>query len=243
MRPGRLRAVRRDRRRRMAASWRCRRSSPCRAWPRPPAAVGVPVKVGLAGISRFGGFASRRAHAGRPCAAPAFEPPARPMCAHRCAVVRAVERLGADRSGTSTSIPPTASISSSNRSKSTNATWLTSRPVSSSDRTQRERRPANLVGGVDLGDPDLGDLDLEIPRDREKREPSLAGVRAEEHDRVGAVCALPAGAGCRRPCRARGSSSVSKRAARPDSAQLPSYAGRDTIVRVRDAAARPRGSR
>ena len=35
------------------------------------------------------------------------------------------------RRGTSTSIPPTASMSSSNRSKSTNATWLTSSPVSS----------------------------------------------------------------------------------------------------------------
>ena len=105
-------------------------------------------------------------------------------------------------------------MSSSKRSKSTNDDVVDVQAREVLDRPERECRPAELVRGVDLREPDLGDLDLEVARDREVGEAALAGIGAEQHDRVRPVRALRARAGLRRRCRARGSSSGSRRAAR-----------------------------
>ncbi len=46
------------------------------------------------------------------------------------------------------------------------------------DRAQRERGAADLVRRVDLREPDLRDLDLEVARDRQEREALLPRVGA-----------------------------------------------------------------
>ena len=145
------------------------------------------------GRAGSGGCVSTRAHGGRPCAASPRSKRQPRHSAHRFAVAygqsNLFDRIGR---GTSTSIPPTASISSPKRSKSTNATWFTSSPVSPFDGAERERRAADLVRRVDLREPDLRDVHLEVARDRQEGESPLAGIGADEHDRVGPVGALRA---------------------------------------------------
>ena len=61
------------------------------------------------------------------------------------------------------------------------------------DRLQRQRRPTELRGGVELRGPVPGDLDAEVARDREEGEPVLARVGADQHHRVGAMGIAAAG--------------------------------------------------
>ena len=93
------------------------------------------------------------------------------------------ERIGR---GTFTSMPPTASISSSNRSKSTKATWL--RPAGEIlDGAERERRAADLVGRVDLRRPTSGISTCRSRGIERNARRCRFRVGAEEHDRVGPV--------------------------------------------------------
>ena len=135
------------------------------------------------------GRASRRARAARPCVCRPFSKRQPGHAAHRFAVLngqsKRLERIGL---GTVTSIPPTASISSRKRSKSTSAMWLTGRPVRPFTRAQSQRRPPDLVGRVDLGRAVVGDLDAEIARNGEEGQTVLPRISAHEHDRVGAAC-------------------------------------------------------
>ena len=62
------------------------------------------------------------------------------------------------------------------------------------DRSDGERRAAVRVGGVDLVVAVARDLDPEVARDGEERDPVLVGIRADEHDRVGAEGPLAPGA-------------------------------------------------
>ena len=60
-------------------------------------------------------------------------------------------------------------------------------------RAQRQRRAAELERGVDLVRAVAGNLDAQVARDREVREPMSARVGADEHDRVGVARAGTAG--------------------------------------------------
>ena len=63
-------------------------------------------------------------------------------------------------------------------------TWLIGSPVTCLHRLQRERRPAELVGRVDLVHAVARDLDLEVARQRHDRRGLLVRVEPDEHDRV-----------------------------------------------------------
>ena len=103
------------------------------------------------------------------------------------------------------------------------------------DRPQGERGATELVGRVDLREPVLGNLDLKVPRDGEVCESPFARIGAQQHDRVGPVGALPAGAVAavspededRRRC--RDEQAVALR-------ELPLDAGRNPVVRSADTA-------
>ena len=100
------------------------------------------------------------------------------------------ERIGF---GTTTSMPPTESISSRKRSKLTTAMWFTSSPVRSLTVFSVEGRAAELGGGVELRGAVPGDLDPQVARNREEGEPVLARVGADQHHRVGAMGVAAAG--------------------------------------------------
>ena len=57
----------------------------------------------------------------------------------------------------------------------------------------RERRAADLVRGVDLPGAVARDVDAEIARDRQVREAVLAGIGAQQQQRVGAASVAAAG--------------------------------------------------
>ena len=174
---------------------------------------------------------------------PALEAPARATAAHRFAVcVGAVEAVRADRPRDDDVDPADRVDQLRKRSKSTNATWLTSSPVSSLTVRSASAGPPIWFAALIFATPDLGDLDLEVARDREEGEPALPGIGADEHDRVRAVGALAAGLSCRRRCRGRGSSSGSRRAARPVAVSCAADTGRDPVVRRPRPRSRPRGS-
>ena len=225
-------------------SARARRSSPCRASPgRPAADAGrgrSPSRTGRAGS---GGCASRRARGGRPCAAcPARS--ASPLHAAHCFAVlygqsKLFERIGR---GTSTSIPPTASISSSKRSKSTNATWFTSRPVRSSTVRSARAGPPIWFAALIFADPTSGISTWRsrgIERKASRRFPGSVRRSMIESDRF---APSPAAVGRRRRCRGRGSSSGVDDQQPVGLGELAADARRHAFVGRRDAAARPRGS-
>ena len=221
---------------------RCRRSSPCRASPgRPAAGVATARSPSRSGRAGSAGCASRRARACRPCAA------SRARTANRATARIAARSRTGSRSGSSGSAgrrrrrSPDCVDQLPKRSKSTNATWLTSRPVRLPDRAERERRAADLVRGVDLRDADLGDLDLEVARDREEREPPLPGVGADEHDRVRAVGALAPGRDAAVGAEHEDRRRRSRRGARRRR-QLPPHPGRHAVVSPPRRPARRRGS-
>ena len=124
---------------------------------------------------------------------PALEPPARPPRATLGGGERAVEAIRADR-------PRNIDLDPADRVDQ----LLEAVEVDDGDvihvqagqlpnRAERQRRAADLIGRVDLPEPDLRDLDLQVAGDREVREPPLPGVGADEHDRVGAVGPLAPG--------------------------------------------------
>ena len=92
-------------------------------------------------------------------------------------------------SGTSTVMPPIASMRLTNWLKSTNTTWLTRSfwPEQLVDRPDRERRAAVLHRCVDLRVADPGNVDLEVAGDREVDEPAAARIGVEERERVGVL--------------------------------------------------------
>jgi hypothetical protein len=57
----------------------------------------------------------------------------------------------------------------------------------------RERRAADLVRGVDLPRAVARDVDAEVTRNREVREPVLVGIRSQEEERVGAPVVAASG--------------------------------------------------
>ena len=61
------------------------------------------------------------------------------------------------------------------------------------DGGERERRATDLVRRVDLRRAVAGDLDLEVARDREVRDPVRLGLEMDEHERVRAVGVAPTG--------------------------------------------------
>ena len=93
------------------------------------------------------------------------------------------------------STPPTESISSLKRSKSTKATWLTSSPVRLFTVFSASTGPPICERGVDLPAPVAGDVDAQVARDREERESVAARVGADEHDRVRPACVAASGLG------------------------------------------------
>ena len=99
-------------------------------------------------------------------------------------------------------------MSSSKPSKSTTTTWSIGRPGQRLHRRERQRRAADLVRGVDLRRAVAGDLDAEVARDREVRDPVRLRIDVEEHERVGAVRVARGPARVRRRCRSRGRSSA-----------------------------------
>ncbi len=103
------------------------------------------------------------------------------------------------------------------------------------DRPQGERGATELVGRVDLREAVLRNLDLKVTRDGEVCEAPLAGIGAQQHDRVGPVRALPAGA-----VAAVGPEDEDRRRCRDEQAvalrELPPDAGRNPVVRGADTA-------
>ena len=103
------------------------------------------------------------------------------------------------------------------------------------DGRDRQRRAAELVRGVDLPGAVAGDLDPEVARDREIREP----VRCR--DPCAAAAASPSGARrrgrapCRRRCRRRGSWPDRRGATRRARRAAASARAREPLVRVLDA--------
>ena len=113
------------------------------------------------------------------------------------------------------SIPPSASIRSSNFEKSTIDDVVDLQAGVLADRPDRERRAARLVGRVDLGAAEPVHRHVEVARDREVRDPVVRRIGAHEHDRVGVPEPRAALAAAPSRCRAAGSSSGARAAARP----------------------------
>ena len=126
---------------------------------RPPAAARR-----ASGRSRPGRAGSRgcasRSSARRPSifCLPLLEAPALPLLAARLGRVRAVEAVREDRLR-HVDVDPAERVDHASRksSKSTIATWFDLQPRQRADRPQRERRPAELEGGVDLVRAEAGD--------------------------------------------------------------------------------------
>ena len=96
------------------------------------------------------------------------------------------ERIGF---GTLTVMPPISSITFLNSLKSTIAMWLIfdARARERLDRLDRQRRPAELIGGVDAVAAVARDRHVEVARDREVVDAVVTRVGAQQHHRVGAV--------------------------------------------------------
>ena len=186
-----------------------------------------------AGFGGCGGCRARRTRACRPCAMAAGEAPA--LHLEHCAAVLYGQSNLFDRifRGTSTSIPPTAST------KLLEAVEVDEDHVVDVEAgevmTVRARAQASdLVRGVDLGEPHLGDLDLEVPRDREVGEATLPG--SARSSMIESPGSLPRGRrGRRRRSSSRGCWSVSTRS-NPSRSVRPLDAAGHALVRRRNAA-------
>ena len=123
------------------------------------------------------------------------EPPAVPRPAARPVAVRAVERVGEDRPG-HVDVDATDRVDQVPEAVEVDERDVIDvEPGQVLDRPQRERRAAELERRVDLGRSVAGDLDPQVARDREEREPVLPGIGADQHDRVGAARVAAPGLG------------------------------------------------
>ena len=132
------------------------------------------------------------------------EAPALPLLAARRGPVGAVEPVREHGVGTSTVIPPSASISPLNCEKFTSITWLIWQPGQVAHRADCERDAAALHREVDLGVADARNRHDDVARDREVRDAVVRRVGAHEHDRVGVVVGRAARRSARCRFRARG---------------------------------------
>ena len=131
--------------------------------------------------------------------------------------------------------PPTASMSSSNRSKSTKATWLTSRPVSCSTVRRASAGPPIWLAELIFVRPTSGISTWRSRGIERKASRRFPGSVRMEHDRVRAVRALASGA------RAAVCAEHEDRRRRRDEQavrlrELAAHPGRHPIAGLRDAA-------
>ena len=162
--------------------------------------------------------------------------------AHRFAVAygqsKLFERIGR---ATTTSIPPTASISSRKRSKSTNATWFTSSPVSRSTVRSARAGPPIWFAALILATPTSGISTWRsrgIDRKASRRFPGSVRMSMIESDRLAASrpeVRAAVGAEDEDRRRVRDQQPVGRR-------ELPANTGRHALARPARRRSRPRGS-
>ena len=124
---------------------------------------------------------------------PLLEPPAGPLLAARLGRVGAVEAVGEDRLR-HVDLDPAERVDHLSEVVEVDEDDVV-RPQARErgDGLHRERRPAELEGGVDLVRALAGDVDAQVARDREIRHPVPLRVGAHEQDRVGAAEVLARG--------------------------------------------------